>query len=331
VFQDLAFVIGPDSAVSFSLPGSASSPFAFNEGFTMTVPSHDEVVGLAALDGRLVFLCSGSFWFANSDTFLDATGAGDIPTPQQLPITHGCTGVFAVIPDGVVYASSAGGFYLLGRDLTSSYIGAAVEDEMLGATIISIATDQNQRVYFLTSTNKILVYDITFKGWFVWTPPTTALVLAVWKGQLVYSDGSDVFVLTPGQVADNPGAVDQPIITTIEFEPMSFADVQMFWDLDLFVSGGTDYSLTPTVYYDLDTSQPDVFPTFSAADMDVDGAGNARYNLPITQPECTYLGLTLTDSFPNGPSAGFVLEKMVAAVGVIPGKRRNNLNQRVQA
>ncbi len=112
---------------------------------------------------------------------------------------------------------------------------------------------------------------------------------------------------------------------------MSFADVQMFWDLDLFVSGGDNYGLTATLVYDLDTSQVDEFPTFDAADMDVDGSGHARFNIPITQPECTWLSLKLSDTFPRGPSSGFVLEKMVAAVGVIPGKRRSNLNQRVQA
>jgi hypothetical protein len=332
VFGDRAFVIGPDGSVSFSLPGSALQPFAFNEGlFEMTVPTHDKVVALAALDKRLIFLCESSIWFVESGSFLDATGAGDIPTPEQLPITHGCTGVAAVVPEGVVYASSAGGFYLLGRDLTSKYIGAAVEDEMVGTSVRSIASDENQRIYALTTSNKILVYDIVFGGWYIWEPPSMAQTLACWNGQLVYTDGADVFVLDPEQVADNPGGVDEPILTTIEFEPMSFGEVQMFWDLDLEVSGGTEYALTATLVYDLDTSEPDVFPTFDAQDMDVDGSGRARFNIPITQPECTWLSLTLTDSFPRGPSSGFVLEKMVAAVGVIPGKRRNNLNQRVKA
>jgi hypothetical protein len=331
VFQDRCFLVGPDSTVSFSLPGSPSSPFTFDDGlFTMTVPTHDEIKAVAALDGRLIFLCDESLWFVNQDTFLDATGAGDIPTPQQLPVTHGCTGVAAVIPDGCVYAASSGGFWLLGRDLSSTYIGAPVEDELDGAEIISIATDQNNRVYFLTDQDKILVFDVPSQCWFIWVTPTPATIISVWNGQLVYSDGTDIFVLTDGTYADNPGGVDQPIITQVEIEPISFADVQMFWDLDVFVVGSGRYSLTPTLYYDLDTSEPDVFPTIDSAEMDVDGSGRARYNIPITQPECTYMALTLVDSYPNGPGPGFTIEKLVAAVGVIPGKRRNNLNQRIQ-
>jgi hypothetical protein len=332
VFQNRAFIVQANNAIGFSLPGNPSSPTAFSEGlFEMTVPTSDQVVAVRALDTRVVILCAESMWFVNADTFLDATGAGDIPTPLQLPITHGCTGFVAVVPQGAIYASSAGGFYLLGRDLTSTYIGSAVEDEMVGANVISVVTDQNQRVYLLTDTNKILVFDITFNGFFIYTPPTTALLLAIWKGQLVYSDGTDMFLLTAGQVADNPAAVDQAIITTAAFEAASFADSQVVWDLDFFCSGGTAYSLTFALTYDLDTSEPDVFPTFAAADMDVDGNGRARFNVPVTQIESDYIQWTLTDSFPGGPGPGFILDKIVAAVGVLPGKRRGNQSQRVQA
>lgn len=331
VFNDICFLLGFDNTVWFSLPGTTAQPYCFGEGlFQMSVATPDTLVGLEAMDGRLIVRASQSFWFTNQDSFLDSTGAGDIPTPQRLPITHGSTGAAGMTPAGDIYASSAGGFYLLGRDLTSSYIGEAVEDEMVGATVLFAVSDQNQRVYFLTSNNTLLIYDITFGGWWVWGIPSVAILLGLWRGNVLYADGSaNVCIATPGAVADNVSGTPTAKSKTVTFAPMGFADSSMVWELDLFCLGGSGYSMNASVAYDLDSATLEVFPPAAASANVVDASGRVRFNLLPSQPECSYIQLTLSDSFPGGPAAGFQLEKIVAAVGVIPGKRRGSIAKRI--
>jgi hypothetical protein len=329
-FADREFIVADDGSVRFSMQKVQGQQVAFHPDLSITLPSAERIRSIAAMDGFLLFGCDASVWFIENSGFPDATGTGNIPTPQQLPFPNGMKSVAKATKDGVFYVSSAGGIWMVGRDLTNVYVGASIEDDAAHATIVDIEVDQAQRVHFIDiAGQQDLVWDPTVQQWYTWSLPALPLLGANYQGALVFGAPSNIWYQAAGTFVDDTAA----IITSIPLAPMSFAGVpglQMVWEIQFLGQRLGRCTQVIDMFYNDDTQ------TFERFQQDSDSLGMNfalgqayRFAVEPSNPECQAIAATISDAFPLGPSAGFTLENVGASVGIVPGAGRINIAQRI--
>jgi hypothetical protein len=183
-----------------------AAEFADELGLTVD-PYGGAVTALAIMDDRLIV-------FKKTAIFA-ASGPGPLRDPSADPsqgfslaalVTSdvGCTAPssIAVTPAGIVF-QSAKGIYLLGRDMSVSYVGAPVESFNAQLVTRSTLIEDRTQIVFLCSTGSTLLYDYLFGQWSTYTNHA-GLDAAVIDGTYHYlrTDGR-VFRETPGQYRDD--------------------------------------------------------------------------------------------------------------------------------
>lgn len=328
VFGDRAFLVGYDGNVWFSLPGSAGNSLAFSSLFKMSIPTQDSLTAIDSIDSRLIVFCERSVWFNNQDNYLDATGAGDVPTPVQLPITNGCVdGLEWPYRDGILYASSAGGVYLLTRDLDSQYIGGAVEDDVnAGSPIRDILGDDSQRIFVLLDNGTLAVYDIVSQSWYIWdlaSADGSRLTTVNGKISACCSDGK---VRSLGSAYDDDG---EPILSSVGIADVSVAGVpgcQMIWQVVLIGINYSEHTLTVDYTPDGLTDEVEVFGPLDPADFGVASGEDYRAWIEPARMETSSFRVDISDAL-TVPGRGLSLQMLGLSVGIIPGTRRQSLGR----
>jgi hypothetical protein len=90
-----------------------------------------------------------------------------ILSPFKCTTTVGCANPnsIAIIPQGIVCQSNKG-IWLLGRDLSTSYIGAAVEEYTTSNVVLSAQTvPGTNQVKFVMNSGVVLMYDYYYNQW----------------------------------------------------------------------------------------------------------------------------------------------------------------------
>jgi hypothetical protein len=322
VFGDRVFVGGYDNRIYYSFSKIPGQALAFNQDeFYFTVPTNQRVTALAAMDDKLVIFCERSIWYVEDRNFLSADAtAGSNPTPIELKFKNGCRGRAEPITAGILYDSSAGGLWLLTRSLDNVPIGAAVDDETAGKTILDIATDEDQRICVLLSGGSgMVVYDQVSNVWSAWQPGVTGDAMTVWMGKLTFAgnDGT-TYQQTNGAWDDN----GVPIQTRVELADISLADIhgfQVIWEVAALGEWKGAHTFTVDITYDGSTTIDETFSeTFAVALVPF------RFDWQPRTTECSAIGLTISDTFPGAvPSQGFTLESLDLYVGIERGKKYN--------
>lgn len=330
VFADREFVVADDGSVRFSVEKVQGQAVAFHPDLAITLPSAERIRSIAAMDGFLLFGCDSSIWFIENSGFPDAAGIGGTPTPVKLPFPNGMKSLARGTKDGVFYASSAGGFWMIGRDLTNTYIGAAIEDDSLTSNVVDIVVDQAQRVHFVDQAGQQdLVWDTVVSQWYTWTLPEVPLLATTYLGQLVIAGATNLWRQVQGTFVDDTAA----IATTTPLSPMDFAGVPgltMVWELQFLGQRPGRHTINVTLFYDDETQSTESFSADSdSLGINFTGGQAYRFTVNPANPECQAIACTIFDSFPLGASAGYTLENIGASVGIVPGVRRINISQRI--
>ena len=150
-----------------------NTPAEFSDLFTIYVAPTTGVQGstgvnkaLASLDDKFIIFKENAIYYITGSG-ADATGANnDFSEPIFITSSVGCSNPksIAMIPQGLIFQSNKG-IWLLGRDLSTQYIGAPVEAfnnlQVLAATSIP-ATNQ---VRFNLDDGSVLMYDYYYDQW----------------------------------------------------------------------------------------------------------------------------------------------------------------------
>lgn len=219
--------------------------------------STGEMTAIAPLDDKLIVFKNGAIYYI-AGTGPDNTGANDdFSDPVFITATVGCTNQASIVqqPNGLMFQSDKG-IWLLNRNLSTTYIGDAVEDLTRGATVLSaINVSGTNQIRFTLSTGVTLVYDYFFGQWgsFVNVP---ALSSVLYQGLHTYLNLSgQVFQETPGVYLDG----SSPVLISFKTSWFNLAGLQGFERAYYFYLLGTylsphrlqmsiayDYSLTPS-------------------------------------------------------------------------------------
>lgn len=124
------------------------------------------ITALSVMDDKLIIFKNNAIYYINGSG-PDNTGANNqYSQPVFITSTVGCTNQKSIVfmPNGLMFQSDKG-IWLLGRDLNTSYIGAAVEqfNGQLVESAINVA-GQNQ-VRFTMSGGVTLMYDYFYSQW----------------------------------------------------------------------------------------------------------------------------------------------------------------------
>lgn len=170
---------------------------------------------LAALDDKLIIFKKDAIYYITG-TGPDNTGANnDFSDPIFVTSTVGCANQnsIAFIPEGLMFQSDKG-IWLLGRDLSTKYIGADVEGFNQYAVLSAVNVPGTNQVRFTLSNGVTLVYDYFYGQWgtFIGVPAVSS---TLYKGlhTFVNKFGS-VMQESPGSYLDGSSPVLMRFVTS---------------------------------------------------------------------------------------------------------------------
>lgn len=198
----------------------------------------------AAMDDKLILFKASAMSYING-TGPDNTGAnsGYPATPVFITSTVGCSNQKSIVfqPQGLMFEfqSEAGNqIWLLGRDLSTNYIGAPVESFTQNATVQSaVNIPGTNQVRFTLSSGITLMYDYYYQQWgtFVNVP---AISSCVYQGVQAFLNGSDVYQETPGVYLDG----SRPVLMSWTSSWANLAGLQGYQRAFFFYFLGKYYS-----------------------------------------------------------------------------------------
>jgi hypothetical protein len=128
--------------------------------------SAGQITALFPMDDKLVIFKNAAIYYING-TGPDNTGANSTYSqPTFITASVGCSNPRSIVlmPMGLMFQSDKG-IWLLGRDLSTTYIGDAVEDFNSYTVNSAVAIPESNQVRFSLSNGYMLMFDYYVKQW----------------------------------------------------------------------------------------------------------------------------------------------------------------------
>lgn len=129
-----------------------------------------QITALSAMDDKLIVFKKDAIYYITGNG-PDNTGANnDFSDPVFITSTVGCVYPNSVVfmPNGLMFQSDKG-IWLLGRDLSTTYIGAPVEAFNSSVVLSALNVPATNQVRFTLDTGQTLMYDYFYGQWGVFT------------------------------------------------------------------------------------------------------------------------------------------------------------------
>lgn len=218
LFNNRLFMIDAEdqNLLWFSKQVIENTPVEMSDLLTMYIAPSVSAAGstgpltaMSPLDDKLILFKSNAIYYI-SGTGPDNSGANSqYSEPIFVNSTIGCVNQQSIVfmPNGLMFQSDKG-IWLLGRDLSTSYIGAPVQELTLDATVQSaVNVPGTNQVRFTLDSGITLMYDYYYGQWGTFTN-VPAVSSTLYKSLHTYLDSSGrVFQETPGVYLDNTNPV----------------------------------------------------------------------------------------------------------------------------
>lgn len=301
------------------------------------------VTTLAALDDKLVLFKKNAIYYMTGNG-PDNTGANnDFSEPVFITSTVGCTNQQSLvfIPSGLMFQSDKG-IWLLGRDLSTKYIGAPVEDFTREGTVQSaVNVPGTNQVRFTLDSGITLMYDYFYEQWGTFTN-VPAISSTLYNGLHTYLDSRGrVFQETPGAYLDR----SSPVLMKFTTSWLNLAGLQGYERAYEFYLLGTyisPHKLNMLIAYDYNPSPsqqvvitPDNMPETWGSDAlwgssqrwgGAEGGNVEQWRVFLDRQKCTSFQITMQEvfdaSYGTVAGAGLTLSGIDLTVGLKGGKPR---------
>lgn len=216
----------------FSKQVIESTPVEMSDLLTLYVAPSTGVQGstgpmtaLASMDDKLIIFKETAAYYING-IGPDNTGSNSqYSDPIYITSSVGCTNPqsIALIPTGLMFQSNKG-IWILGRDLSTQYIGAPVESYTLGNLVTSVVSvPGTNQVRFSMSTGITLMYDYFVGQWGTFS--TNAVSSVIYNDLHTYINSyGQCFQETPGKYIDG----GTPVLLSLQTGWMNLAGQQGF-------------------------------------------------------------------------------------------------------
>lgn len=301
------------------------------------------MTALSALDDKLIIFKSNAIYYLTG-LGPDNTGANnDFSDPVFVSSSVGCTNPNSIVlmPNGIMFQSDKG-IWLLGRDLSTTYIGAPVEaynDILINSAETIPGTNE---VRFLLAEGSItLMYDYYYGQWGTFTN-INAISSTLYQRKHTYLNAQGlIFKETPGTYVDGAS----PVLLSFTTSWISLAGLQgyeRFYEALFLGKYVTPFKLNVQFSYDYNSSPSQstlILPNnynVKFGGYSVYGAGFINSNVlearvfPNIQ-KCETFQVTVTEvydaSFGVSPGEGLTLSGLSLTVGIKKGTRTSKSSQ----
>lgn len=209
---------------------------------------------LSAMDDKLIIFKSDAIYYVTG-TGPDNTGASnDFSDPVFITSSVGCSNPASLVlmPNGIMFQSGKG-IWLLGRDLSTQYIGSDVEaynDSLVKKAEVIPGTNQ---VRFILDNNITLMYDYFYQQWGTFTN-IRAVSSTLYSGMHTYlNDFGQVFKEEVGHYLDG----SSPVLMSFSTGALSMAGIrgyERFYFMFLLGTYYTPFKLAVNINYDYSSS-----------------------------------------------------------------------------
>lgn len=216
--------------------------------------SGDLICG-APMDDKAILFKKDAISYING-TGPDNTGANNqYSQPILITSTVGCANQRSIVfmPSGLMFQSDKG-IWLLGRDLSTSYIGAPVEDFTQNATVLSaVSVPGTNQIRFTMSSGITLMYDYYFGQWGTFKN-IPAISATLYRGLHTYINSrGQVFQESPGVYLDGSA----PVLIGLTTSWINLAGLQGYQRAFFFYLLGTyltPHKLNVSIAYDYNSA-----------------------------------------------------------------------------
>lgn len=327
-----------ENTLQFSKIQNTGQPVTFSDQYTVPIdPVGGKLTMGISMDEKFVIFEEDALFYVSGTGPNNNGEQNDFTEPQLLSNDVGCTNPQSVVltPVGIMFKSRKG-IYLLGRDLSLTYIGQQVE-KFNSQTISSakIVGELNQ-VRFTCSDGEALVYNYHLARWATFDNHT-ALSSEVLGNEYYYirQDGT-LFKENRESFLDN----GSPINIDVVLGWLSFGGLQGFGRVySVYVLGEffSPHMLNASFAYDFNevfTEEITINPLDFVSNVRYGdsspygsespegGSGNVyQMRIDLTKQKCESFQLRLHDIGSN-TGEGLSLSAVTLLVGVIPGPNR---------
>lgn len=156
----------------------------------------------------------------------DATGANNqYSQPIFITATVGSANPNSIVfmPNGLMFQSEKG-IWLLGRDLSTKYIGAAVEAYNASTVLSAVSVPESNQIRFTLDSGITLMYDYFVDQWATFSG-IPAISSVIYNSLHTYLDSiGSIFQETPGAYLDN----SRPVLMNFKTAWINLAGIQGF-------------------------------------------------------------------------------------------------------
>lgn len=209
---------------------------------------------LAAMDDKLIIFKKNSIFYV-SGTGPDNTGANSqYSQPIFITATVGCDNQDSIVvtPNGIMFQSDKG-IWLLGRDLSTNYVGKPVQRFNSVEVVSAVTVPGTNQVRFTMENNLTLLYDYFVDQWGTFTGiPGISSTLYQNMHTFVNSRG-EVYQETPGVYLDG----STPVVMNFKTGWLNLAGLQGYqraYKMYMLGTYQTPHRVTLGVAYDFDSS-----------------------------------------------------------------------------
>lgn len=269
------------------------------------------ITALSALDDKLIIFKENAIYYITG-TGPDNTGANnDFADPVFITATIGCSEPSSIvfIPQGLAFKSSKG-IWLLGRDLSTTYIGDPVEQYNDNIVLSSVNVPDANEVRFTLDSNMTLAYNYFVGQWCSYTG-IPGISSTIYNGLHTYLNKYGlIFQETPGKYLDG----SNPVLMSFKTGWMNLAGLQGYERAYYFYLLGdfiTPHEVQIQIAYDYATSPsqevliiPDNYTysygddsSFGSVDYYGGSGNNEHWRVFFEQQRCQAFQITFSEVF----------------------------------
>lgn len=290
------------------------------------------------MDDKLILFKKDALYYINGSG-PDNTGANSqYSQPIFITSTVGSVNQNSIvfIPKGLMFQSDKG-IWLLGRDLSTTYIGAEVENSNDQVVTSAVAIPETTQVRFTLDNDTFLMYDYFYEQWGDFLGLTAASSTIFQDLHTYVSPTGAVSQETPGVYMDN----GNPVLTSFTTGWLNLAGIQGYQRAyALFILGqylsphllevGIAYNYNSSTYQ-LTTINPTNFSSAAPSPFgDVPAPFGSDDNIEswrvfLARQRCSSFQITINEvydpSFGLPPGEGLTLSSLLAVVAIKKGWR----------
>lgn len=248
LYKNRLFIVDAEdrNLIWFSKQVIEAVPVEMSDLFTLYVAptsgaqgSTGPITALSAIDDKLIIFKRDAIYYITG-AGPDNTGANDdFSEPIYVTSSVGCTNPNSIVlmPQGLMFQSDKG-IWLLGRDLSTTYIGAPVEQYNSSLVKSAQSIPATNQVRFVIDNSTTLMYDYYYGQWGTFSN-INAISSTLYNATATYlNEFGQIFQETPGMYTD--GSV--PVLMSFTTSWVSLAGLQGFERLYFMFLLGVYYS-----------------------------------------------------------------------------------------